>query len=467
MRSLLQRVTNIRLRPSPRVDIRAARSSEHRPFGWGQALIDMNQRVRNAAKRTAPALLMIIGVASSAGTQAQSCTDYVGKPVIPTTLEAAITMLSRLPAGKSEYETTAAYNARMEQARRSLPSQLIIPTSIQRNSISYNADSQILSVDKYVGLPYPSARYDDAKTRSGDTLANLLGTASGYSFENKSLVLTYSAVKTGSYTASNAFGVSARVTQYAETTTAIFSGVEPRPYSSGQLPEIDSYVRLKASPAEAKAARMTIRSAIVIDPKPPFYVAGNIDPVTPTLEGRTLYSPRKLRVLVGDIRCTLYMKGDGTVIAATGTAKGDRVYQLSNPFSPSNQNVPAPTRLPVSISAPVVSKPVQASPSPPVKRINPPGSPIPILGSGPWVMTEDWPSAALREGREGIAAYALDVGIDGLPIACSITTSSGHEDLDERTCTLLMRRARFEPAKDVKGNPMRSVFTGRMRWGIP
>jgi len=103
----------------------------------------------------------------------------------------------------------------------------------------------------------------------------------------------------------------------------------------------------------------------------------------------------------------------------------------------------------------------------PAKRTYPPGSPIPILGSGPWVMTEDYPSAALREGREGVVAYALDVGTDGMPIACSITTSSGHADLDERTCTLLTRRARFEQAKDAKGNPVRAVFTGRMRWGIP
>lgn len=91
------------------------------------------------------------------------------------------------------------------------------------------------------------------------------------------------------------------------------------------------------------------------------------------------------------------------------------------------------------------------------------GIPVPILPAS-WVGGDDWPSAALREGREGIASYSIDVGTDGMPVACAITASSGHADLDETTCTLLMRRARFHAAKDGKGNPIRSVYTGRMRW---
>lgn len=130
------------------------------------------------------------------------------------------------------------------------------------------------------------------------------------------------------------------------------------------------------------------------------------------------------------------------------------------PSAPSRAAQPPPSAPVPRLDAP---KPIQPA-NPPVPRNYPPGSPIPILSPTAWVSTEDWPSAALREGREGVAAYTLDVGTDGLPIACAITTSSGHTDLDETTCTLLMRRARFEPGKDGKGNPMRAVYTGRMRW---
>lgn len=101
-----------------------------------------------------------------------------------------------------------------------------------------------------------------------------------------------------------------------------------------------------------------------------------------------------------------------------------------------------------------------------IRRKTAAGTPVPILPTS-WVGGDDWPSGALREGREGIAGYSIDVGTNGMPVACAITSSSGHADLDDTTCTLLMRRARFHAAKDGKGNPIRSVYTGRMRWAAP
>ncbi len=88
----------------------------------------------------------------------------------------------------------------------------------------------------------------------------------------------------------------------------------------------------------------------------------------------------------------------------------------------------------------------------------------PATNPGSWVTTNDYPSRALREEREGTTAFRLDVGVDGKVTACTVTASSGHGDLDAATCKALMRRARFEPITDG-GGP--ASWTSRVRWTIP
>ncbi|WP_425232134.1 energy transducer TonB [Sphingorhabdus sp.] len=58
----------------------------------------------------------------------------------------------------------------------------------------------------------------------------------------------------------------------------------------------------------------------------------------------------------------------------------------------------------------------------------------------------EYPLRALREGRQGIVYFTLIVGPDGVPKSCSVTTSSGHMDLDNAACQSAMRSARFSRA---------------------
>ncbi len=86
---------------------------------------------------------------------------------------------------------------------------------------------------------------------------------------------------------------------------------------------------------------------------------------------------------------------------------------------------------------------------------------------GSWANTNDYPSRALSQEREGTTGFRVTVGPDGRVADCQITSSSGHADLDAATCTNVKRRARFAPALDDDGNPTTGSYSNRVRWQIP
>jgi TonB family protein len=92
---------------------------------------------------------------------------------------------------------------------------------------------------------------------------------------------------------------------------------------------------------------------------------------------------------------------------------------------------------------------------------------LPKGNPGMWITTNDYPSRALQENREGIVVFRLAVGSDGKVKSCTIAQTSGHEDLDTAACSNVTRRARFSPATDANGNPIDGVYENRIRWGIP
>ena len=77
---------------------------------------------------------------------------------------------------------------------------------------------------------------------------------------------------------------------------------------------------------------------------------------------------------------------------------------------------------------------------------------------------DDYPIGALRNGEQGTVFYEQRVGTDGSPKACRVTPSSGSVRLDTATCSILMARARFHPARDNYGRPVEDVFKGQINW---
>jgi len=108
---------------------------------------------------------------------------------------------------------------------------------------------------------------------------------------------------------------------------------------------------------------------------------------------------------------------------------------------------PRPEPLPASLFAPRGARPVNSP-----------------LG---WLSNDDYPSGALRNEIEGSAAYRLIVGTNGRVSACDVTRSTGNGQLDDATCRLIVRRARFEAASDESGAKVVGTYTGTVRWEIP
>ena len=120
-------------------------------------------------------------------------------------------------------------------------------------------------------------------------------------------------------------------------------------------------------------------------------------------------------------------------------------------------------------AAPIV--PTAAPPAPPAPPPPPPvarrPNPVPKGNPGNWANTNDYPSRALQQEREGTTGFRVTVGPNGRVTDCQVSSSSGHPDLDQATCTNVTRRARFDPALDGSGNPTTGSYSNRVRWQIP
>lgn len=92
-----------------------------------------------------------------------------------------------------------------------------------------------------------------------------------------------------------------------------------------------------------------------------------------------------------------------------------------------------------------------------LKPISPPGS---------WITDDDYPAAAMRAGHQGTVSFEMQIDSSGLPSGCSVTASSGFDDLDHQACALLLQRARFSPARDASGKAIAAKYLGRFTWRV-
>ena len=131
------------------------------------------------------------------------------------------------------------------------------------------------------------------------------------------------------------------------------------------------------------------------------------------------------------------------------------------PTMRTQETIPPPPAL-----VPTAAPPAPPTPAPPPAPTGATSGAQPKGNPGNWANTNDYPSRALQQEREGTTGFRVTVGTDGRVIDCQITSSSGHPDLDAATCTNVKRRARFAPALQ-NGQPVQGSYSNRVRWQIP
>jgi protein TonB len=135
------------------------------------------------------------------------------------------------------------------------------------------------------------------------------------------------------------------------------------------------------------------------------------------------------------------------------------------PITPPPFSAPPPPPMapppPPPPQAPPLAPPAPAAPRVQPKPAQPKGNPA------SWATTNDYPSQALREERQGTTRFRVTVGPDGRVTDCTVTGSSGSPDLDSVACTKIRARARFSPATDGEGQPTTGSYSNAIRWVIP
>jgi protein TonB len=80
---------------------------------------------------------------------------------------------------------------------------------------------------------------------------------------------------------------------------------------------------------------------------------------------------------------------------------------------------------------------------------------------------DDYPAEAQRRGEEGTVRLRLAVNAEGRVSGCTLIQSSGYASLDNATCHILQRRARFVPAHGMDGNAIPdTVETPAVVWRL-
>jgi len=76
----------------------------------------------------------------------------------------------------------------------------------------------------------------------------------------------------------------------------------------------------------------------------------------------------------------------------------------------------------------------------------------------------DYPESAAEAGAGGLVSVRYYVEVDGRVTGCRVTRSSGDAALDGTTCRLIEKRFRYDPSRDARGRPVRSVVVVDHEW---
>lgn len=94
------------------------------------------------------------------------------------------------------------------------------------------------------------------------------------------------------------------------------------------------------------------------------------------------------------------------------------------------------------------------------KQATPVGSP------GSWLRSSDYPADMIAQGKNGWVRFRLGVNEAGVVTDCTVQQKMNPVEFNTVSCKLLTKRARFDPALDASGKPVKSYFLGSVLWKI-
>ena len=83
-----------------------------------------------------------------------------------------------------------------------------------------------------------------------------------------------------------------------------------------------------------------------------------------------------------------------------------------------------------------------------------------------WFTPADVPIEELTLERPTVVPFRVTVAPSGQVQACEVEIGSGIADVDDLTCELVRKRAKFRPATDANGRPAYGVYRSFARWLI-
>lgn len=93
-------------------------------------------------------------------------------------------------------------------------------------------------------------------------------------------------------------------------------------------------------------------------------------------------------------------------------------------------------------------------------------APVPT-NLGKWFSYEDVPSYLLeKESGLWLVGVRINVASDGTVQNCAAEKSSGVADLDKLTCAIVLRRAKFSPARSIDGSVSSGVYRDSVQWSV-
>ena len=78
-----------------------------------------------------------------------------------------------------------------------------------------------------------------------------------------------------------------------------------------------------------------------------------------------------------------------------------------------------------------------------------------------------YPPRAKAAGEQGDVTFRAEYDKKGSILSCEVTRSSGYKRLDEETCELIVKHARFKPELLNGGKRVDGIQTGLVEWRIP